>query len=40
LIVGTLFAIYKDSWEQHRAAGWAAAVFVWYFIANFAFSIG
>jgi hypothetical protein len=40
LIVGTLFAIYKDSWETHRSAGWAAAVFVWFFIANFAFSIG
>lgn len=40
LIVGTLFAIYRDSWKEHRAAGWAAAVFVWYFIANFAFSIG
>lgn len=40
LIVGTLYAVYEDSWDQHRAAGWAAAVFVWYFIANFAFSIG
>lgn len=40
LIVGILYTVYEDSWAQHRAAGWAAAVFVWYFIANFAFSIG
>ncbi|KAF8854257.1 sugar transporter [Acephala macrosclerotiorum] len=37
LIVGTLFAVYQHSWETHRSAGWAAAVFVWFFIANFAF---
>ncbi|KIW03089.1 uncharacterized protein PV09_05734 [Verruconis gallopava] len=40
LIVGTLFAVYKDSWSSHRAAGWAAAVFIWIYISNFAFSIG
>lgn len=40
LIVGTLFAVYKDSWATHRAAGWAAAVFIWIYISNFAFSIG
>ncbi|KAF7195084.1 MFS glucose transporter mfs1 [Pseudocercospora fuligena] len=40
LIVGTLFAVYKNSWSEHRAAGWAACVFVWIYIANFAFSIG
>ncbi|CAG8961353.1 hypothetical protein HYFRA_00013814, partial [Hymenoscyphus fraxineus] len=40
LIVGTLYAVYKDSWLEHRAAGWTAAVFVWIYISNFAFSIG
>ncbi|CAG8976995.1 hypothetical protein HYALB_00012847 [Hymenoscyphus albidus] len=40
LLVGTLYAIYKDSWLEHRAAGWTAAVFVWIYISNFAFSIG
>lgn len=40
LIVGTLYAVYKDSWSQHRAAGWVAAVFIWAYISNFAFSIG
>ncbi|KAJ5090889.1 Major facilitator-type transporter ecdD [Penicillium argentinense] len=27
LIVGTIYAVYKDSWDTHKAAGWAAAVF-------------
>lgn len=40
LIVGTLFAVYRDSWAQHTAAGWVAAAFVWIYISNFAFSIG
>nr|XP_036574323.1 MFS sugar transporter [Colletotrichum truncatum]XP_036582396.1 MFS sugar transporter [Colletotrichum truncatum]KAF6780735.1 MFS sugar transporter [Colletotrichum truncatum]KAF6791100.1 MFS sugar transporter [Colletotrichum truncatum] len=40
LIVGTLYAVYKDSWASNKAAGWATAVFVWTYIANFAFSIG
>ncbi|KAJ5734517.1 hypothetical protein N7533_012920 [Penicillium manginii] len=40
LIVGTIYAVYKDSWASHKSAGWAAASFVWIYIANFAFSIG
>ncbi|KXH50774.1 sugar transporter [Colletotrichum simmondsii] len=40
LIVGTLNAVYKDSWASNKSAGWAAAFFVWAYIANFAFSIG
>ncbi|KAG7050138.1 sugar transporter [Colletotrichum scovillei] len=40
LIVGTLYAVYKDSWGSNKSAGWAAAFFVWAYIANFAFSIG
>ncbi|TVY84653.1 MFS glucose transporter mfs1 [Lachnellula suecica] len=40
LIVGTLYAVYQNSWEDHRSAGWAAAVFIWIYISNFAFSIG
>ncbi|KAK9428641.1 general substrate transporter [Lipomyces doorenjongii] len=40
LIVGTLFAVYKHTWAEHTAAGWAACVFVWIYISNFAFSIG
>ncbi|KAI3538409.1 sugar transporter [Colletotrichum filicis] len=40
LIVGTLYAVYKDSWARNKSAGWAAAFFIWAYIANFAFSIG
>ncbi|KAJ5287888.1 Major facilitator-type transporter ecdD [Penicillium angulare] len=40
LIVGTIYAVYKDSWATHPAAGWACAAFVWIYIANFAYSIG
>ncbi|KAF4628363.1 hypothetical protein G7Y89_g9789 [Cudoniella acicularis] len=40
LIVGTLYAVYQHSWLEHRSAGWVAAVFIWIYISNFAFSIG
>ncbi|KAL3484399.1 general substrate transporter [Aspergillus germanicus] len=40
LIVGTLYAVYRDRWAGHTGAGWAAAVFIWVYIANFAYSIG
>lgn len=40
LIVGTLYAVYGKNWLAHKAAGWAAVVFVWIYISNFAFSIG
>ncbi|KAK9319171.1 general substrate transporter [Lipomyces orientalis] len=40
LIVATLYAVHEHSWSSHRSAGWAAAVFIWIFIANFAYSIG
>ncbi|KAL4806395.1 sugar transporter [Aspergillus unguis] len=42
LIVATIYAVYRDSWAAHQgtAAGWAAAVFIWGYIAFFAFSIG
>lgn len=40
LIVGTLYAVYQHRWQDNVSAGWAAAVFVWIYIANFAYSIG
>lgn len=40
LIVGTLYAVYQNHWVEHKSAGWAAAVFIWVYIGNFAFSIG
>lgn len=39
LVVATLYAVYKDRFSEHNAAGWAACVFVWLYIATFAFSI-
>ncbi|KAH6887680.1 sugar transporter [Thelonectria olida] len=39
-IVGTIYAVYKDSLADHPSAGWASAVFIWIYISNFAFSIG
>ena len=40
LIVGILTAKFHDSWEEHPAAGWAACVFVWLYLSNFAYSWG
>lgn len=39
VIVATLYAVYKSTLSQHPAAGWTACVFVWIYIATFAFSI-
>lgn len=35
LIVGSIYAAYKDDWASHRDAGWATAVFIWIYIACF-----
>lgn len=40
LLIGTLYAVYGRTWAEHPAAGWAAAVFVWAFVACFASTIG
>jgi hypothetical protein len=40
LIVGTLYAVYRNRWETNVGAGWAAAIFIWVYIANFSYSIG
>ncbi|PGH04419.1 hypothetical protein AJ80_08530 [Polytolypa hystricis UAMH7299] len=39
-IVAGIIGAYSDSWDTHPAAGWVAVVFVWIFIANFAYSWG
>ncbi|KAK9244501.1 general substrate transporter [Lipomyces tetrasporus] len=39
-IIATLYAIYEYSWADHLSAGWAAAAFVWFFVFNFAYSVG
>ncbi|KAJ8133442.1 hypothetical protein O1611_g191 [Lasiodiplodia mahajangana] len=40
LIVATIYAVYDDKWSSNPGAGWACAVFIWLYIANFAWSIG
>ncbi|KAL4799974.1 general substrate transporter [Aspergillus venezuelensis] len=40
LIVATIYAVYANAWAEHTDAGWACAVFIWGYIACFAFSIG
>ncbi|KAI7867718.1 general substrate transporter [Spinellus fusiger] len=40
LIVAVLSGIYEDDWPGHSAAGWAAVVFVYIFIINFAYAWG
>lgn len=40
VIIGTLYAVFEKSWNQYPGAGWAAAVFLWLFVFNFAYSVG
>jgi hypothetical protein len=37
-IIGVIVLTCSHDWEAHAAAGWAAVVFVWLYIANFAVS--
>lgn len=39
-IVAGIIGSYSGDFQNHRAAGWAAVVFVWVFIINFAYSWG
>lgn len=39
-IVAGIIGSYSGDFENHRGAGWAAVVFVWLFIINFAYSWG
>ncbi|EKV06741.1 MFS monosaccharide transporter, putative [Penicillium digitatum PHI26] len=39
-IVAGIIGAYQGSFEEHKAAGWVAIVFVWIFIINFAYSWG
>lgn len=40
LVVGVIVATCSHDWEKHAVAGWVAVVFVWLYIANFAYGIG
>lgn len=39
-IVAGIIGSYQGHFDEHRAAGWVAIVFVWIFVINFAFSWG
>ncbi|KAJ5609476.1 hypothetical protein N7528_010043 [Penicillium herquei] len=39
-IVAGIIATYENKWQEHRSAGWAAVVFVWIYVINFAYSWG
>jgi MFS family permease len=40
IIVAGLQGKYNASWNEHKAAGWVAVVFVWIYEINFAYSWG
>lgn len=40
IIIAAIVATYRDSWPEHKAAGWAAVVMVWLFIVHFGYSWG
>ena len=39
-IIAVIFAKNEDQWPTHKAAGWAAVVMVWLFVAHFGWSWG
>jgi len=39
-IVAGIIGSYSDNWPAHRAAGWVAVVFVWFYAINFGYSWG
>ncbi|KAH6909068.1 sugar transporter [Coprinopsis sp. MPI-PUGE-AT-0042] len=39
-IVAIISGLYRNSWPEHRAAGWVACVFVWIFAIGFGYSWG
>lgn len=40
IIVAILTGLFHNSWETHRAAGWAACALVWLFAIGFGYSWG
>ena len=40
IIIAAIVASYRDSWPEHKAAGWAAVVMVWLFVVHFGYSWG
>lgn len=39
-IVAGIIGSYSGEWDSNKDAGWAAVVFVWIFVINFAYSWG
>lgn len=39
-IVAGIVGAYSDNWPEHRAAGWVAVVFVWFYAIHFGYSWG
>ncbi|KAI9492037.1 general substrate transporter [Zychaea mexicana] len=40
IIIAVIVGMFSDDWENHTKEGWVAVVFVYIFIANFAYSWG
>ncbi|KAM3078952.1 hypothetical protein ACMFMF_003878 [Clarireedia jacksonii] len=40
IIIAVIVAKNRDSWETHKAAGWAAVAMVWLFVIHFGYSWG
>ncbi|KAH8646562.1 putative quinate permease [Tricladium varicosporioides] len=40
IVIAGIVAKYKDSWPEHRGAGWGAVVMVWLFVVHFGYSWG
>ncbi len=39
-IIAGIVGAYKDSWPEHKAAGWGAVAMVWLFVVHFGYSWG
>lgn len=35
IIIAAIVATYRDSWDSHKGAGWAAVAMVWYVPTRF-----
>jgi MFS family permease len=40
IIIAAIVAKYRDSWDTHSGAGWAAVAMVWLFVVHFGYSWG
>lgn len=40
ITVAVIVATCGNDWQAHKAAGWAAVVMIWLYIANFGYSWG